>query len=134
MVATLSGGQQRRVLIARALAGRPEVLIMDEPTAGVDAESQQSLVHTLLSLVEAGLTLIVVTHEIAPLRPVLTRVVAMDGGHIVHDAVQLRAGLETGIEIHPGHEHHDAPLPLAEVSRRDDQQPPPWLGSTGLER
>ena len=84
-VATLSGGQQRRALIARALAGAPEVLIMDEPTAGVDADSQDALVRTLLSLVERGLTLIIVTHEIAPLLPVLTRVVSMSGGRMVGD-------------------------------------------------
>ena len=133
MVATLSGGQQRRVLIARALAGRPEVLIMDEPTAGVDAESQQSLVRTLLSLVSSGLTLIVVTHEIAPLRPVLTRVVAMRSGQIVHDdrlvpTVELVTG-DSG-------DCHDVAVPLAEVSRIGEDVTP-WLdptpGTTGLE-
>jgi zinc transport system ATP-binding protein len=85
MVSTLSGGQQRRVLIARALAGRPEVLIMDEPTAGVDVESQDALVRTLVSLVDRGLTLLIVTHEIAPLRPVLNRVVTMNRGRLVRD-------------------------------------------------
>jgi zinc transport system ATP-binding protein len=85
MVSTLSGGQQRRVLIARALAGRPELLIMDEPTAGVDAESQDALVRTLVSLVGRGLTLLIVTHEIAPLRPVLTRVLTMTRGRLIRD-------------------------------------------------
>jgi zinc transport system ATP-binding protein len=133
MVATLSGGQQRRVLIARALAGRPEVLIMDEPTAGVDAESQQALVRTLLSLVERGLTLVVVTHEIAPLRPVLTRVVAMRSGRIVHDDRLAPAG---GLETGSSGDCHDGPVPLAEVSRMGEDQSP-WLdptpGTTGLE-
>ena len=64
-VANLSGGQQRRVLIARALASQPEVLVMDEPTAGVDAGSQANLVATLGELVAAGLTLVVVTHEVS---------------------------------------------------------------------
>lgn len=126
MVATLSGGQQRRVLIARALAGRPGVLIMDEPTAGVDAESQQSLVRTLVALVDRGLTLVVVTHEIAPLRPVLTRVVAMRAGRVAHDdhlAVGGRAPGLTTAESGPDH-HHDAPVPLAEVSRFGEQQFP----------
>jgi zinc transport system ATP-binding protein len=129
MVATLSGGQQRRVLIARALAGRPEVLIMDEPTAGVDAESQQALVRTLLSLVETGLTLVVVTHEIAPLRPVLTRVVAMRDGKLVHDDQLAPPDL--------GHnECHDTPVRLAEISRLGATQTPlldPTPGPTGLE-
>jgi zinc transport system ATP-binding protein len=120
MVATLSGGQQRRVLIARALAGSPEVLIMDEPTAGVDAESQLALVQTLLSLVERGLTMIIVTHEIAALRPVLTRVLTMTGGRLVRDTPLRQAGLETW----SGVQHHQGPTPLPEVSRLDDQ---PWL-------
>lgn len=133
MVATLSGGQQRRVLIARALAGRPEVLVMDEPTAGVDAESQQALVRTLLSLVETGLTLVVVTHEIAPLRPVLTRVVAMRQGRIVHD--DRIAPSTSDLNPHPGlitadsGDCHDAPVPLAEISRLGEGQSP-WLDPT----
>ncbi len=136
MVATLSGGQQRRVLIARALAGSPEVLIMDEPTAGVDPESQQSLVRTLTALVGSGLTLVIVTHEIAALRPVLTRVVAMRSGRIVHDdRIAPTGGLVTGSSSVDG-DCHDGPVPLAEVSRIGEDQTP-WLdptsGTTGLE-
>ncbi|MDO5697948.1 MAG: metal ABC transporter ATP-binding protein [Dermatophilus congolensis] len=84
-VAHLSGGQQRRVLIARALAAQPEVLIMDEPTAGVDATSQGALVDVLLRLADAGVTQLIVTHEVAVLAPLLTRVVAMDSGRIAFD-------------------------------------------------
>jgi zinc transport system ATP-binding protein len=84
-VATLSGGQQRRVLIARALAAEPEVLVMDEPTAGVDAEAQQRLVATLEALVAQGLTMVVVTHEITPLRPILTRAVLLNHGRVSSD-------------------------------------------------
>jgi zinc transport system ATP-binding protein len=85
-VGTLSGGQQRRVLIARALASEPEVLVMDEPTAGVDAQNQALLTATLGRLVADGLTLLVVTHDIAPLAPILTRVVTLADGRIVADA------------------------------------------------
>jgi zinc transport system ATP-binding protein len=84
-VATLSGGQQRRTLIARALASEPEVLVMDEPTAGVDAASQVTLVRTLGRLVAQGLTLVVVTHEVGPLLDVLTRVVVVEDGRITRD-------------------------------------------------
>jgi zinc transport system ATP-binding protein len=123
-VSHLSGGQQRRVLIARALAGRPEVMIMDEPTAGVDAANQAALTRTLRSLVGGGLTLIVVTHEITSLRPVLTRVVAMDGGKLVSDAPAPYAGLD--ISTTPDVDcHHDA-TPAHGVSSS-------LLGSPGVE-
>jgi zinc transport system ATP-binding protein len=110
MVSTLSGGQQRRVLIARALAGRPDMLIMDEPTAGVDAESQETLVRTLHSLVARGLTLLIVTHEIAPLRPMLTRAVAMSGGRVVRDTPLTPGDPRSELPIResepdPGHTH-----------------------------
>jgi zinc transport system ATP-binding protein len=155
MVATLSGGQQRRVLIARALATRPDVLIMDEPTAGVDAASQEMLTRTLMALVDRGLTLLVVTHEIAALRRVLTRVVSMQGGRIVDDAPVYQTGLErahetgdgTGREAErefaqgagPGvgrgmgdDHHHDAPRPLGEATRRGEPTSS-LLGPTGVE-
>jgi zinc transport system ATP-binding protein len=84
-VATLSGGQQRRTLIARALAADPDILIMDEPTAGVDAAGQENLARTLTRLVGQGLTLVVVTHEIEPLLGLLTRVVELRDGRVVRD-------------------------------------------------
>lgn len=84
-VSTLSGGQQRRVLIARALAAQPQVLIMDEPTAGVDLANQQLLVDVIGRLVDGGTTLLVVTHEIAALRPVLQRAVTLRAGVVAAD-------------------------------------------------
>jgi zinc transport system ATP-binding protein len=114
-VATLSGGQQRRVLIARALAAEPEVLVMDEPTAGVDAQNAESLTRTLSRLVEAGLTLLIVTHDVTPLLPILTRVVAVADGRIVGDepvevALSARSALENELYTQPGNDpHHLAP-------------------------
>lgn len=84
-VSTLSGGQQRRVLIARALASQPEVLVMDEPTAGVDVASQRLLVDVIAALVDDGATLLVVTHEVAALAPVLRRAIIVDAGRVVAD-------------------------------------------------
>lgn len=84
-VETLSGGQQRRVLIARALVAGPEVLVMDEPTAGVDRASQQVLAGVLRRLGEAGTTMLVVTHELAALRGVVDRIVEVDSGHVTFD-------------------------------------------------
>lgn len=84
-VSILSGGQQRRTLIARALAAQPEILVMDEPTAGVDSTSQIALTRALGSLVDEGMTMLVVTHEIAPLLPILTRIVRVEDGRIGSD-------------------------------------------------
>ena len=84
-VSSLSGGQQRRVLVARALAAEPELLIMDEPTAGVDAGSQDALARTLAEVAAAGTTVVVVTHETAALSAVLYRAVVIDDGRISYD-------------------------------------------------
>lgn len=81
-VATLSGGQQRRVLIARALAAGPRLFILDEPTAGVDVGHQRVLATVLQRLVDRGSTLLIVTHEIDALAPVITRTVAVRAGRV----------------------------------------------------
>ena len=81
-VSTLSGGQQRRVLIARALASEPDVLLMDEPTAGVDAANQHVLADVLSRLAAGGTTMLLVTHELEALRDVVTRVVVVDLGRV----------------------------------------------------
>ena len=65
-VSTLSGGQQQRVLMARTLAGEPDLLVLDEPNAGVDLASQEAIATTLSELVEAGTTIVVVLHELGP--------------------------------------------------------------------
>jgi zinc transport system ATP-binding protein len=107
-VSTLSGGQQRRVLIARALAAQPDVLIMDEPTAGVDLASQEVLSQVLARLAERGATMLIVTHELQALRGVLTRIVQINGGRISFDGTpaghdRLQGALTPGPDGH----HHD---------------------------
>lgn len=74
---TLSGGQQRRVLIARALASGADLLVMDEPTAGVDAEHVARLTDLLTALHERGTTIIVVTHELTGIAHLVTRAVVL---------------------------------------------------------
>jgi zinc transport system ATP-binding protein len=77
---TLSGGQQRRVLIARALATGADTLILDEPTAGIDAESQARLAATLQRLRDSGRTILLVTHELGPVADLTTRAVVLARG------------------------------------------------------
>ncbi|HEU5109135.1 MAG TPA: ATP-binding cassette domain-containing protein [Micromonosporaceae bacterium] len=84
-VATLSGGQQRRALVARALAGRAEVLFLDEPLAGVDRASRQALAGIVAGLAGEGTTIVVVLHELGPLAPLITRVARLEAGAIVSD-------------------------------------------------
>lgn len=88
-VSTLSGGQQQRVLIARALAGDPELLILDEPTAGVDVASQDTLAAILGRLAAEGRTLVLVLHELGPLAPLITRTVVMRDGRVAYDGEPL---------------------------------------------
>jgi zinc transport system ATP-binding protein len=101
-VAHLSGGQQQRVLIARALAGQPEVLLMDEPMAGVDLPSQQVFAGTLATLISTGTTILLVAHELGPLEPLLRRAVVLRAGRIVHDGPPPRPA---GDHARPDHDH-----------------------------
>lgn len=81
-VDALSGGQHQRVLIARALAGEPELLIMDEPLAGVDVASQEVLAHTLREQVAQGSSVLLVLHELGPLAPLIDRAVVLRDGRV----------------------------------------------------
>jgi zinc transport system ATP-binding protein len=112
-VSTLSGGQQRRVLIARALAAQPDVLIMDEPTAGVDLASQEVLSQVLARLAHRGATMLIVTHELQALRGVLTRIVQINGGRITFDGTPAEHDRVQGAPPpgHNGHHHDDENLP-----------------------
>ena len=78
----LSGGQQQRVAIARALSMQPDALLFDEPTSSLDPEMVGDVLNVISGLAHTGLTLIVVTHEMAFARDVSDRVMFMDGGII----------------------------------------------------
>ncbi|MFF7866427.1 metal ABC transporter ATP-binding protein [Streptomyces qaidamensis] len=101
-VDALSGGQHQRVLIARALASEPELLIMDEPMAGVDLGSQEVLAHTLREQVGQGTTVLLVLHELGPLEPLIDRAVVLRDGCVVHDGPPPKA---VGQHALPGHDH-----------------------------
>jgi polar amino acid transport system permease protein len=79
----LSGGQQQRVAIARALAIRPRLMLFDEPTSALDPELVGEVLQVMRKLADAGMTMMVVTHEVRFAREVADRVVFMDGGVIV---------------------------------------------------
>lgn len=79
----LSGGQQQRVAIARALAMRPEIMLFDEPTSALDPELVGEVLNVMRSLADAGMTMIVVTHEIGFAKEVADQIVFMDGGVVV---------------------------------------------------
>lgn len=81
----LSGGQKQRVAIARALAMDPEVLLFDEPTSALDPEMVGEVLSVMRELAESGLTMLVVTHEMAFARDVSKRVIFMDSGVIDED-------------------------------------------------
>lgn len=79
----LSGGQQQRVAIARALAMEPELILFDEPTSALDPELTGEVLEVMKSLAEAGMTMIVASHEMHFARRVADRMVMIDGGVIV---------------------------------------------------
>jgi zinc transport system ATP-binding protein len=105
-VAELSGGQQRRALIARALAGDAELLLMDEPTAGVDAQHQEALAETMAQLVHGGATIVLVAHELGPAADVVTRSIVVSGGAITYDGPPLEGHLH---DHGTDHHHLDDP-------------------------
>ncbi len=82
----LSGGQQQRVSIARALAGKPKVLLCDEPTSALDPELVHEVTDILQDLARDGMTMLIVTHEMGFARKVSTECLFLDGGKVVERA------------------------------------------------
>ncbi|BBY77421.1 glutamine ABC transporter ATP-binding protein [Mycolicibacterium parafortuitum] len=82
---TLSGGQKQRVAIARALAMNPSIMLFDEATSALDPEMVGDVLEVLRALAVAGMTMVVVTHEMGFAREVASRVIFMADGHIVEE-------------------------------------------------
>lgn len=114
---TLSGGQQQRALIARALAGEPDLFVLDEPTAGVDFASQQTFADALAALIAKGATILLVAHELGPMAPLIDRTVVMRDGRVAYDGPPLASAQE--IDEWHDHGHHHPELAL----RRSDHSP-----------
>jgi polar amino acid transport system ATP-binding protein len=83
--AKLSGGQQQRVAIARALAMQPKAILFDEPTSALDPELVGDVLNVMLTLAREGMTMVVVTHEMAFAAEVANRVLFLDHGHVVEE-------------------------------------------------
>lgn len=98
----LSGGQQQRALIARALAGEADLMVWDEPLAGVDRATQEVLAGVVRELKRQGRTVVMVLHESGPLEPLIDRTIVLADGRIVADG---RIGGTTA----GGHEVHELP-------------------------
>ena len=81
--AQLSGGQKQRIAIVRALAMKPKVMLFDEPTSALDPEMVGEVLEVMKELAQEGMTMVVVTHEMGFAREVGSRVLFMDGGHIL---------------------------------------------------
>ncbi|MCM3729659.1 amino acid ABC transporter ATP-binding protein [Neobacillus cucumis] len=83
----LSGGQQQRVAIARGLAMKPKIMLFDEPTSALDPEMIGEVLDVMKALAKEGMTMVVVTHEMGFAREVADRIVFMDEGRILEEAV-----------------------------------------------
>lgn len=107
----LSGGQQQRVLIARALVRAPELLVLDEPTSGIDIPAQQTFVDAVQRLHDAGATVVVILHELGPFAPLIERAVVLRHGRIAHDGAPPHARDEHGGADHDHTHAHPGPTP-----------------------
>lgn len=83
--AALSGGQQQRIAIVRAMMMEPEVLLFDEPTSALDPESIGDVLDLIREVVDAGMTAMIVTHEMGFAKEIASRVVFIDEGHIIEE-------------------------------------------------
>ena len=91
-LSTLSGGEKQRVAVASIIAGRPEALVLDEPTASLDPAASRDLFHSLASLCRrTGLTVVIIEHKLVHLLPLKPRLVCLEAGRVVEESCQLSA-------------------------------------------
>ncbi|MFW2514561.1 metal ABC transporter ATP-binding protein [Demequina sp. SO4-13] len=101
-VTRLSGGQQQRALIARALVRRPDVLVLDEPMAGVDIESQVAFAHALGHLKDGGAAIVIVLHELGAVARHIDQAVVLEHGCVTYTGAPPT---DMGVHALPGHDH-----------------------------
>lgn len=112
-ITRMSGGQRRRVMIARALVRAPRLLVLDEPFSGVDVPTQELIAGLFRELSAAGTTILVVLHETGPLAGDIRRAVVLDHGRVVHDGAE-----QDRPRLHPGHGHPEDAAPSTSASDR----------------
>ena len=117
-VQVFSGGQSQRVLIARALVRHPDLLILDEPLAGIDRDSREALAETLQALHGAGVTIVAVLHDMGELGPLIERTIALEDGHVAFDGPPVGIGAQAEIHHHTDETPtpHHAPVLRTETS------------------
>ncbi|MFY9326168.1 MAG: ATP-binding cassette domain-containing protein [Candidatus Nanopelagicales bacterium] len=104
-LAKLSGGQLRRTMIAKALVADPDLILLDEPTAGLDHSSQILLFNTLKELKDSGVTIILVTHEIGSLALLVDKVVVLD--RKAKNNISYFGKLPVPVDVDPESHHSD---------------------------
>jgi ABC-2 type transport system ATP-binding protein len=117
---SLSGGMKRRVMVAQALVHRPPVIVLDEPTAGVDVELRQTLWSFIRGLNAAGHTIVLTTHYLEEAQQLCSRIAMMKEGRIVAlDSTQRLLAAFSERVLRVKLEHGDLPPPLAATASRD---------------
>ena len=150
----LSGGMKRRLTIARALVNQPELLLLDEPTTGLDPQARHLLWERLYQLKRQGVTIVLTTHYMDEAEQLCDRLVIMDGGRIVaegspreliaqhstREVVELRfaarRGARRGAAAHRAASRpagRGAPRPGARLHRRRRRRSPSSVGDDGVE-
>lgn len=121
-VQTFSGGQQQRILTARALVRDPDLIILDEPFAGVDSSSRETILETLSTQKATGKTIILVLHEVHEYRELVDEALILDAGRVLEHTADVGDLHGSGHHALPGHDH---------VHRHGDDAPhyrSPWMG------
>ncbi len=128
-IRALSGGQQQRTFLARALIRSPDLLLLDEPTSGVDIKTRHEILHQLASLNEAGVTVVLTTHDLNGVASHLPRLIALgertvlaDGpaADVLQPAVLERAYGQPMLVVRSGRETYVLPVPEEAPGAHDD--------------
>lgn len=107
-VQTFSGGQQQRVLIARALVKKPQMLVLDEPFAGVDRESRERITAVLEDLRAQGTTIVIILHELYELEHLIDESYTISHGRVIEHVADAHALVGHGEHRHADHDHQHA--------------------------